>query len=136
MSGKRTVEETIKYFELLASEYEKKAVREQEEMAKAKYAAKAEAYELAAFELQHNMQTELSDKEKRAIHDAVRREDTMEDIANHSREHADAELTDEELSVAEKWLNEWGNYDCHSTYWENIEKSIDYIIDCRISETA
>lgn len=135
MSDKRTVEETVEYFEQLASEYDKQASRKQNELTRAQNAAKAEAYELAAFELQHNMQSELSDKEKRAIHDAVRREDTMEDIANHSREHADAELTDEELSVAEKWLNEWGNYDCHSTYWENIEKSIDYIIDCRASES-
>lgn len=54
--SKRTVEETIKYFELLASEYDKQAARKQDEIAKAQCIAKAEAYELAAFELKHNMQ--------------------------------------------------------------------------------
>ena len=45
---KRTVRETIEYFEQLASEFEKKSHREQDELTKAQYAAKAEAYELAA----------------------------------------------------------------------------------------
>lgn len=58
---KRTVEETIEYFELLASEFGKKADREQDELAKAQHAAKSEAYELAAFELQHNMQQNFND---------------------------------------------------------------------------
>ena len=49
---KRTVQETIEYFEQLASE--KKFHREQDELTKAQYAAKAEAYELAAFELKRN----------------------------------------------------------------------------------
>lgn len=43
---KRTVQETIEYFEQLASEFEKKSYREQDELTKAQYAAKAEAYEL------------------------------------------------------------------------------------------
>lgn len=51
---KRTVQETIEYFEQLASEFEKKSHREQDELTKAQYAAKAEAYELAAFELKRN----------------------------------------------------------------------------------
>lgn len=54
--AKRTVMETIEYFELLASEFGKKASREQDGIAKTQHAAKAEAYELAAFELKHNMQ--------------------------------------------------------------------------------
>ena len=51
---KRTVQETIEYFEQLASEFEKKFHCEQDELTKAQYAAKAEAYELAAFELKRN----------------------------------------------------------------------------------
>ena len=51
---KRTVQETIEYFELLAREFAKKSHREQDELAKAQYAAKAEAYELAAGELKRN----------------------------------------------------------------------------------
>lgn len=54
--AKRTVEETIEYFELLASEFEKKAARERDELAKVQYTAKSESYELAAFELKRNMQ--------------------------------------------------------------------------------
>ena len=55
MADKRTVEETVEYFELLASKYDKLAARMQGEMAKAQCIAKAEAYELAAFELKRNM---------------------------------------------------------------------------------
>lgn len=49
-----TNQETREYFEQLASEFEKKFHREQDELTKAQYAAKAEAYELAAFELKRN----------------------------------------------------------------------------------
>lgn len=48
---KRTKEETIKYFKDLAFNYEIKARRENDVVAE----SKAEAYKLAAFELEHNM---------------------------------------------------------------------------------
>lgn len=47
----RTKEETIKYFKQLAYEFAKEAHRNNDLVAK----GKAEAYELAAFELEHNM---------------------------------------------------------------------------------
>lgn len=47
----RTKEETIKYFKQLAFEFEVKAHRENDLIAK----GMAEAYELAAFELERNM---------------------------------------------------------------------------------
>lgn len=54
--SKRTVEETIKYFEQLSYGFEVQAHRTEDKLKKAGYAAKAEAYELAAFELERNME--------------------------------------------------------------------------------
>lgn len=48
---KRTKQETIDYFKHLAHEYEKDAHRNNNKEAK----AKAEVYELAAFEIERNM---------------------------------------------------------------------------------
>lgn len=51
---KRTIQETIEYFKHLSYEYELKAHRGG---AGSEYLqAKAEAYELAAFELEHNLE--------------------------------------------------------------------------------
>ena len=47
----RTKDETIKYFKQLAFEFEKEAHRNNNDILK----GKAEAYELSAFELEHNM---------------------------------------------------------------------------------
>ena len=47
----RSKEETIKYFKQLAYSFEVEAHRNKDLIAK----GKAEAYELAAFELEHNM---------------------------------------------------------------------------------
>lgn len=47
----RTKEETIAYFKQLSFEFEKQAHRNNDKIAQ----AKAEVYELAAFELAHNM---------------------------------------------------------------------------------
>lgn len=49
---KRTKQETIEYFKQLAFEYEKDGVRNNDSVA----LAKSEAYELAAFELEKNME--------------------------------------------------------------------------------
>lgn len=46
--------ETIKLFRIYQYEFERKAERETDEIARAYYTGKAEAYELAAFELEHN----------------------------------------------------------------------------------
>lgn len=48
----RTKEETIKYFRYLAYEFAKQAHRENDPVKQ----GKSEAYELAAFELENNMQ--------------------------------------------------------------------------------
>lgn len=48
----RTKQETIKYFKQLAFKYTVEAKRNNDEKAW----AKAEAYELSAFELEHNME--------------------------------------------------------------------------------
>lgn len=52
----RTKEETIKYFKQIAYECETIAHRSNDETVKIKERARAEAYELAAFELEHNME--------------------------------------------------------------------------------
>lgn len=52
----RTKEETIKYFKHLAFEFSKQSHRAEDQMEKAMLKGKAEAYELAAFELEHNME--------------------------------------------------------------------------------
>lgn len=48
---KRTIQETINYFKQLAFEFEKEAHRNNDTIAK----GKAEAYTLAAFEIEKNM---------------------------------------------------------------------------------
>lgn len=53
--SKRTKQETIEYFKELSYEYEKMAAREFNDFDKIEYETKAEAYELAAFELERNM---------------------------------------------------------------------------------
>ena len=55
MENKRTVQETIDYFRMLAAEFSKNAARERDKIKAAAYDAKADAYEIAAFELVHNM---------------------------------------------------------------------------------
>lgn len=55
MDNKRTVQETINYFRMLAAEFSKNAAREEDKIKAAAYDAKADAYEIAAFELVHNM---------------------------------------------------------------------------------
>lgn len=52
----RTIQETIDYFKLLSYEFAKESHREKDLMKKVKLEGKAEAYELAAFELEHNME--------------------------------------------------------------------------------
>lgn len=52
----RTKGEQIKYFEWLAEEYATDAVREEDKMKAAIYAAQADAYQTAARELIHNME--------------------------------------------------------------------------------
>lgn len=52
----RTKQEIIDYFKLLSYEFAKEAHREKDLMKKAKLEGKAEAYELASFELEHNME--------------------------------------------------------------------------------
>ena len=47
----RTVEETINYFKWLSREFAAQAHRENDEVKR----GKAEAYEMAAFELEHNL---------------------------------------------------------------------------------
>lgn len=49
---KRTKQETIEYFKYLAFEFEKQGYRNNDSSA----LAKAEAYEIAAFELERNME--------------------------------------------------------------------------------
>lgn len=51
----RTKKETIEYFKTLSYEFSKQAHREEDPTAKARLSGKAEAYELAAFELENNM---------------------------------------------------------------------------------
>ena len=51
MNDKRTKQETIEYFKWLASEFAKTAHRNNDPIA----AAKSEAYELAAFEIEKNL---------------------------------------------------------------------------------
>lgn len=53
---KRTKEETIELFKQYAYEFECDAARTDDEIKSAAYRAKAEAYEMAAFELERNMQ--------------------------------------------------------------------------------
>ena len=50
--SKRSKEDTIKYFKLLAFEFRKTADRDHSDEAR----GKAEAYEVAAFELERNME--------------------------------------------------------------------------------
>lgn len=52
---KRTKEQTIELFKTYAFEYDKIAARTDDERERIEAAAKAEAYELAAFELEHNL---------------------------------------------------------------------------------
>lgn len=52
---KRTVQETIKYFRHLSHLYEVDAHRSDDPITKAQAKATAEAYELAAFEVERNM---------------------------------------------------------------------------------
>ena len=52
----RTKQETINYFKQLSYEFSKEAHREKDLTKKAELEGKAEAYELAAFELEHNME--------------------------------------------------------------------------------
>lgn len=54
----RTVQETIKYFKQLAWDFETMAHRNDDPIAR----AKAEVYELAAFEIEHNLYPELVNK--------------------------------------------------------------------------
>lgn len=57
----RTKEETIKYFEQLSYEFEKQAHKYSDEPeASAVFRAKAESYELAAFEVERNMSMKLT----------------------------------------------------------------------------
>ncbi len=51
---KRTVPETAAYFRCLASQFEDMAHRAYDQEKERRYYAKAEAYEVAAFELEHN----------------------------------------------------------------------------------
>ncbi len=51
----RTAEETVGYFEQLADHFEKLAEREENALARERWIGKAEAYELAAFEVKENM---------------------------------------------------------------------------------
>lgn len=53
---KRTLEEQVDYFKTLSDLYWRDAARTEDERDKAVFIAKAEAYELAAFELVHNME--------------------------------------------------------------------------------
>ena len=55
MKTKRTVKETIELFQLYADDYFKKAHRATATVDQATFYAKAEAYENAAFELEHNL---------------------------------------------------------------------------------
>ncbi len=52
----RTKQETIEYFEWLQYEYEKIAARTDDETERMHAEAKADAYNIAAFELKHNME--------------------------------------------------------------------------------
>jgi hypothetical protein len=52
----RTKQETIKYFRQVAFEYEKEAHRNGDKIAKEVARGKAEAYELAAFHIEKNME--------------------------------------------------------------------------------
>lgn len=52
---KRTKQEQIEYFQQLANEYETAAHREEDEATAAILASKADAYEIAAFEIDRNM---------------------------------------------------------------------------------
>lgn len=52
---KRTKEETAELFRTYAFEFEKIAARTDDEAERLIATAKAEAYEMAAFELEHNM---------------------------------------------------------------------------------
>lgn len=52
----RTFEEQVAYFEQLAFLFKRDAQRTETELERDVFMAKAEAYELAAFELTHNMQ--------------------------------------------------------------------------------
>lgn len=54
--SKRTVDETIKYFEQLSYGYEVQAHRTEDKLNKSWLAGKAEAYGVAAFELKRNME--------------------------------------------------------------------------------
>ena len=56
MADKKTKQEIIMYFKELAYEYEELAARELNDWDKVEFEAKAEAYELAAFEIEHNME--------------------------------------------------------------------------------
>lgn len=51
MNKKRTIKETIDYLRMLSNEFAAAAARENDEFKR----GKAEAYELAAFELEHNI---------------------------------------------------------------------------------
>lgn len=51
----RTKSETIEYFKMLSFEFSKQVHRESDVIEKARLNGKAEAYELAAFELENNM---------------------------------------------------------------------------------
>ncbi len=57
MSDKRTVEETIKLFKQYAYDYSVQARRceDNDKLKSEFYYGKADAYEMAAFELEHNM---------------------------------------------------------------------------------
>lgn len=54
MTRNRTVEETIEYFRMLSHEFAAAAQRENDDYKR----GKAEAYEIAAFELEHNLRRE------------------------------------------------------------------------------
>ena len=53
---KRTKQETIEYFKFLEREFYKKFVRSEDEKEKIEALAKSEAYGLAAFEIERNME--------------------------------------------------------------------------------
>lgn len=67
MKTKRTVKETVELFQVYADDYFKKAHRATATVDQAAFYAKAEAYENAAFELEHNLASPQEERDAKLV---------------------------------------------------------------------
>lgn len=122
--AKRSVEETVEYLSKLADELEKRAARIEnvaDSVAPEAVAcdAKAEAYKLAAFELERNTESSAEAANR------IKLEDAMSDVDEYCACYGYS-LPDGGAAAAAKWLT-GGNMDANASYWANVERAVDLI---------